>query len=319
MSRKAIADPLVEEAIQWMVRLQSGEISQEERQALEHWRSASSQHEAVFLKLSQGLSPLRDSPWRSQSGDQLLRAIQAPSGRRQFLRVSLALGGLALAAGTLLRLEQAGLALPGDLYTGTAERRFWILEDGSRLDLNARSVVATGFDTHRRGLRMRQGELLLQIAADRRGPFLLETDAGQVSASQGRLLLREETQGMRLVTLDTPAQLTLPNARTHALDVRRSVLFNEHGLLADEAMQPSESAWVDGWLAAHDRSLAWVIEAIRPYRRGILRLDAAISGLRVSGLYPLDNSDLTLEMLERSLPIRVVRRSDYWVSVEAQG
>lgn len=55
MSRKAIADPLVEEAIQWMVRLQSGEISQEERQALEHWRSASSQHEAVFLKLSQGL------------------------------------------------------------------------------------------------------------------------------------------------------------------------------------------------------------------------------------------------------------------------
>ncbi|HBN8289753.1 FecR family protein [Pseudomonas aeruginosa] len=319
MSRKAIADPLVEEGIQWMVRLQSGEISHEELQALEHWRGASPQHEAVFLKLSQRLSPLRDSPWRSHSGDQLLRAMQAPSGRRQFLRVSLALGGLALVAGTFLRLERAGLALPGDLYTGTAERRFWILEDGSRLDLNARSVVATRFDAQQRALRMRQGELLLRIEADRRGPFELETDIGQVRARQGRLLLREEAQGMRVVTLDTPAQLTLRSAGTHEIDVRRSVLFDEHGLLANEAMQPSESAWVDGWLAAHDRSLAWVVEAIRPYRRGVLRLDTAVSGLRVSGLYPLDNSDLTLEMLERSLPIRVVRRSDYWVSVEAQG
>jgi len=50
---------------------------------------------------------------------------------------------------------------------------------------------------------------------------------------------------MRLDT-PAPAQLTLPNARTHAFDVRRSVLFNEHGLLADEVMQPSESAWMDG-------------------------------------------------------------------------
>ncbi|MDV7888915.1 hypothetical protein [Pseudomonas aeruginosa] len=99
MSRKAITDPLVEEGIQW--------------------RETSPQHEAVFLKLSQRLSP-----WRSHSGNQLLRAIQAPSGRCQFLRVSLALGGLALAAGTFLRLERAGLALPCDLYTCTAERRF---------------------------------------------------------------------------------------------------------------------------------------------------------------------------------------------------
>ncbi|HID9974405.1 TPA: iron dicitrate transport regulator FecR, partial [Pseudomonas aeruginosa] len=86
-----------------------------------------------------------------------------------------------------------------------------------------------------------------------------------------------------------------------------------------DAMQPSESAWVDGWLAAHDRPLAWVVEAIKPYRRGIVSLDAAIAGVRVSGLYPLDNSDLTLEMLERSLPVRVVRRSEYWVRIEARG
>ena len=142
MSRKPLADPLVEEAIQWMVRLQSGETTEQERRALEHWLSTSPRHEAAFQKISQGLSPLRESPWRSRSGDQLLSAMRAPSGRRQFLRASLALAGLALAAGAILRVERAGLALPGDLYTGTGERRSWNLEDGSRIDLNARSVVA---------------------------------------------------------------------------------------------------------------------------------------------------------------------------------
>lgn len=95
MSRKPLADPLVEEAIQWMVRLQSGETTEQERRALEHWLSTSPRHEAAFQKISQGLSPLRESPWRSRSGDQLLSAMRAPSGRRQFLRASLALAGLA--------------------------------------------------------------------------------------------------------------------------------------------------------------------------------------------------------------------------------
>ena len=319
MSRKPLADPLVEEAIQWMVRLQSGETTEQERRALEHWLSTSPRHEAAFQKISQGLSPLRESPWRSRSGDQLLSAMRAPSGRRQFLRASLALAGLALAAGAILRVERAGLALPGDLYTGTGERRSWNLEDGSRIDLNARSVVATCFEEHQRGVRLRQGELLLRVAPDRRGAFRLATGNGQVLVHRGSLMLRKEAQGTRLVTLDTPAQLTLGNAGTHDLQAHRSVLFNENGLLANDAMQPSESAWVDGWLAAHDRPLAWVVEAIKPYRRGIVSLDAAIADLRVSGLYPLDNSDLTLEMLERSLPVRVVRRSEYWVRIEARG
>ncbi|VFT31309.1 transmembrane sensor protein [Pseudomonas aeruginosa] len=52
-----------------------------------------------------------------------------------------------------------------------------------------------------------------------------------------------------------------------------------------------------------------------PYLPGILQLDAEIAGNRVSGLFPLDDMHTSLDMLGRSLPIRVLRYSDYWISL----
>lgn len=70
---------------------------------------------------------------------------------------------------------------------------------------------------------------------------------------------------------------------------RRSLLFDAGGLLEQGPMQAGEDAWASGWLEVHDRSLAWVAEAFRPYLPGILQLDAEIAGNRVSGLFPLDD------------------------------
>jgi transmembrane sensor len=43
-----------------------------------------------------------------------------------------------------------------------------------------------------------------------------------------------------------------------------------------------------------------------------------VADLRLSGLYPLDDSDRTLQLLERSLPIRVTWHNPYWVSIGAR-
>ncbi|MCQ3823031.1 FecR domain-containing protein, partial [Streptococcus agalactiae] len=96
----------------------------------------------------------------------------------------------ALSVGLLARAGLLPWSLPGDLQTGTAQRRDWQLADGSRLQLNARSRVATAFSTQRRDLRLYQGELVLELAADPTRTFHLSSQQGLVSASSGRLLLR---------------------------------------------------------------------------------------------------------------------------------
>jgi transmembrane sensor len=319
MSRDPVQDEVIEEAILWMVRLQSGEFCPQEQQELDRWRALSTRHEQAFQQLTGGLEQVQASPWRNRPGGQLLRAIEVPSSRRQFVRNSLAVAGLALGVGLIGRLSTAGLALPGDLYTATAERRSWQLEDGSRLDLNARSSVTPQVNGTQRLLRLRQGELLVQIAGDPRLPFLIDTAAGRIQANAGRILVREEADAIRLVTLDSNAQLAPLNASSRALDARQTLLFNRHGVLTQAPMQRSETAWLDGWLEVRNQPLSWVVQAIRPYRRGILRLDPAVANLRVSGLYPLDNTRQTLEMLASSLPISIVSHSEYWVSIGTAG
>ncbi|MBH8978585.1 DUF4880 domain-containing protein, partial [Pseudomonas aeruginosa] len=57
MSEKPERQRIVEEAIEWMVRLQSGDFSAAEGDALERWKALSSEHAEVFRQLLGSLAP----------------------------------------------------------------------------------------------------------------------------------------------------------------------------------------------------------------------------------------------------------------------
>ncbi|MFO6385670.1 FecR family protein, partial [Pseudomonas aeruginosa] len=60
------------------------------------------------------------------------------------------------------------MGLPGELATGTGERRDWLLADGSRLRLNARSKVRPLLDGAQRRLELRRGAMRLEVKEDPR-------------------------------------------------------------------------------------------------------------------------------------------------------
>ncbi|QUW65127.1 hypothetical protein KFQ04_22450 [Pseudomonas synxantha] len=94
-----------------------------------------------------------------------------------------------------------------------------------------------------------------------------------------------------------------------------SLLFDAHGVLSRASLQPGEGSWASGWLEVNDKPLSWVTDAFRPYLPGVVLLDDSAARIRVNGLFPLDDMPISLEMLERSLPVAVIRYSDYWVSI----
>ncbi len=275
MSEKPERQRIVEEAIEWMVRLQSGDFSAAEGDALERWKALSSEHAEVFRQLLGSLAPLQDSPWRGQPSATVLRALEQPSSRRRFVGGALGLFVLLAGGAGLERWVQAGMGLPGELATGTGERRDWLLADGSRLRLNARSKARPLLDGAQRRLELRRGAMRLEVKEDPRGAFALDCAAGRVDCASGSLLLAEERGAIRLVTLRGSARLTTGEGRQLAVAARRSLLFDAGGLLEQGPMQAGEDAWASGWLEVHDRSLAWVAEALPalsarhpPARRG---------------------------------------------------
>ncbi|MNC72134.1 fec operon regulator FecR [compost metagenome] len=53
------------------------------------------------------------------------------------------------------------------------------------------------------------------------------------------------------------------------------------------------------------------------YRPGLLRCAPEVAGLKVSGTYQLADTGQILQLLTRSLPVRVEYRTRYWVSIGA--
>lgn len=252
---------------------------------------------------------------RNLSRDSLLHSLNAPSSRRRFIGGSLSVMALALAE-TLLGRRYNLLPEAGALYTGTGERRDFTLADGSALTLNARSQVVTCFDARQRLLQLRNGQLLVDVAKDPQRPFVVETEHGRMRALGTKFLVERGEDWTRLVMLHSQVEVLTASGTRQLVEAGESLRFDSQRLLLLERAKGHESAWTSGMFEARDRPLSEVIDSLRSYRRGIIRLSPQVADLHLSGIYPLDDSDRSLQLLERSLPIRVSYHSPYWVSIE---
>lgn len=317
MSERNEQDRLIEEAARWIVLLHSGQAGPAERQAYFDWRAADPRHDDLCAGLEKTLGVFQVPVAQGVRSDLVRQALDAPSSRRQFLQHTLVGAGLMFGGGLLANRSVPLAELSADLQTPTGQRQTFQLQDGSQLTLNARSAVDLDFSNQQRHVRLRSGEMLLKVAAGAGQPFIIDTRLGQARLAGDQLLVRQGDDSCRVVSFATGVGLLCPNGAQLHLPPASQVSFDGKGFGPVLASRGAEAAWVNGLLEVHDRPLGEVIDALRPYRRGVLRLDPAAAGLRVSGLYHLDDSDLVLEALSRTLPIRVARRTDLWVTISA--
>ncbi|OIN44917.1 sensor protein, partial [Pseudomonas azotoformans] len=277
-------DDLIDDATRWYVLLRSGQATARDWQRYQHWRAADPRHDALCRQLETRLGVFQIPQAQGVSGQLLQQALAAPSSRRQVLQVALVGAGVAAGAAWLAKPLGVPLAeLTADIRTGTGERRTVKLDDGSELLLNAQSAADIQFDPQRRLVRLREGELLAKVAGDRIRPFMIQTDQARLRAYGNRLLVRERAGQGQVVALNGAVEIDGQNGERLQLAAGHAVHYDRAGFGPVQASSFGATAWVDGFLQVRDRPLAEVIEALRPYHNGVLRLDPAVAGLRVSG------------------------------------
>ncbi|SET93213.1 FecR family protein [Pseudomonas sp. NFR09] len=311
-------DDLINDATRWYVLLRSGQATAGDWQRYQLWRAADPRHDALCRQLETRLGVFQIPQAQGVSGQLLQQALDAPSSRRQVLQVALVGAGVAAGATWLAKPLGVPLAdLTADIRTGTGEHRTVTLDDGSELSLNAQSAADIQFDPQRRLVRLREGELLAKVAGDRIRPFMIQTDQARLRAYGNRLLVRERAGQGQVVALNGAVEIDSQNGERLQLAAGHEVHYDRAGFGPVQASSSGATAWVDGFLQVRDRPLSEVIEALRPYHNGVLRLDPSVAGLRVSGLYRLDNPQQILDTLARTLPIHITRRTGLWVNVNA--
>ena len=48
---------------------------------------------------------------------------------------------------------------------------------------------------------------------------------------------------------------------------------------------------------------------------GVLRCDPAVAGLRLSGTFPLKNTDAILNVIAQTLPVKIQSITRYWINI----
>ncbi|MFT4047739.1 MAG: FecR domain-containing protein [Solimonas sp.] len=308
---------LLAEAADWLVCLQSGEASAEDRAAFERWRLRSPRHAAAWQRAEQVLGTFARVP--SAAGGATLRRLPAMR-RRQLLRM---LAGAMIAGPAAWAATRRLPAWTADLRTATGEQKSLQLADGTRLVLNTASAVDVAFTAGERRLRLLAGEILVttgrQDVSPQYRPFIVETPQGTVRALGTRFSVRRlDGDATRVaVFADAVEILTAGSGERRRLAAGEQTRFGRAGVDAAQPADPAAAAWEHGMLLVRGMRLADLAAELSRYRSGVIRCHPDVAGLVVSGAFPLRDTDASLRLLEQTLPLRIARHSRYWVTIEA--
>lgn len=320
-------DPVSEAAVEWLVQFHSGEMTEADHARHRAWLAAHPQHQVVWQRLSGSLHAqfgaaraVAATPIGDVMGQALVHAQRRGSSRRRLLSGALAVAGVSTGALLLADRHMPLRQITADLRTGTGERHAFTLPDGSELLLDARSAVDLDFGADRRRVKLRQGALLVQAqpASNGLAPLEVLSPHGRIQALGTRFAVRLDEAATRVSILEHATRLTTAAGASQVLEEGRSARFDTLSIAGDDTSPQAAAAWQRGMLEVHHQPLGEVVQALRAYRRGFVRISAQAAALRVYGNYALDDSDRALDALAATLPITVrVYQRGWLVVIEA--
>jgi transmembrane sensor len=211
------ADPAAREAAEWLLELQSPDLSVDRIIAWQEWLFASDRNRRMFERIGSAWTMLdrscRPLPWpdeaeveedrydgsvsvsewrRTQSAGHPAGRVSEPhpttrgpirvnTRNRGFLAAAAAII-LAVGMGVVARRIAVSNNEPFVLETNAAENREVALADGSSVTLGGKSRLSITLGKHTRDVRLERGEAFFHVAHDPRRPFIVRTDATSVTA-----------------------------------------------------------------------------------------------------------------------------------------
>lgn len=323
-----------EQARDWVVRIDAGPLTPEERQQLQHWLVQDASHP----RLLDEHALLWATASRARFPAATANAAPGYADRRP--RWAWGLGALAssLLATTLwlngpVQVADAGLTVAALHSTAVGETRPVPLPDGSRTELNAASTLRVAYSPARRRVLLERGEGLFDVAKDKTRPFEVVAGDTLVRAVGTRFLVQRHGDGRVEVTVyEGVVEVTKPvaasaetaearNAQASPQPLRlgvgqTAVSAAQHTLvaLAEPQAMGRKLAWQQGRIEFDRTPLLDALEEVNRYSSLPIRMnDASLQTMLVSGSFSTRDTAVFLRSLEQGFGLRVQRAGDAWV------
>ncbi|ROP60210.1 FecR family protein [Enterobacter sp. BIGb0383] len=299
-------------ASQWYAVLSAGQVSPQQEARWQQWIDRHQDNQWAWQQVENLRHQIDRVP-----GNVASRALQDTAITRRHVLKGLVLL-LGIGSSWQLWHSDTGTGLRADYRTAKGEVRQQHLDDGTLLTLNTDSAVDVRFDTRQRLIHLWYGEIAMTTGKDsQQRPFRVRTHDGTLTALGTRFTVHQQESETRLDVHEHAVEVARASDPTQKRVVQQgqSLRFSASGFEDIQPLNDEAGSWVQGLLSVSDRPLGEVIATLARYRRGVLRCDPAVAGLRLSGTFPLKDTDAILNIIAQTLPVRIQSVTRYWVQV----
>jgi transmembrane sensor len=313
-----IAPAVLQRAAEWMARLWSDDASTADADACAAWRAADPGHERAWTRLQRFTQQFDTLP-REVARGALAPVPRHATGRRRALQL---LGLIAAGGGAALLTQESKVwqRATSDYRTAVGETRAIVLADGTQLVLDTASAIDVRYSANERRIVLRAGAILVTSAHETAPvyrPLLVATPQGTATALGTRFSVRLDDDASQVAVFQGAVALQPVRDGAPALHLQAGQQAGCTRLDVQDVttVENSAAAWADGSLVAERMRLDQLLAELGRYRHGVLRCDASIAALRVTGVFSLRDTDRSLANLALSLPVQLRYRTRYWVSM----
>jgi transmembrane sensor len=291
-------DPLTREGLAWLLHLNSGHESPEDRQAFETWANWSEAHTLAARRAK--------SMWE-QLGQTLTRQGKPRKPTIPVLVVAaLGFSALAFAGG----IFGPPASLFADHRSSTGEVRTVTLRDGSRVDLD----TGTSFDVSDGGrtITLHTGQVFVTVKPGNATPFAVVAGKTRAEAIGTAYAVRKNGDDARVVVSESAVRVSQEGGTSAGVVVTAGaavVVSASEGPRRPYSADVNEMmAWRHGELRFTRLPLAEVVAEAGRYRRGsTVIIGSGLGSLPVTGTVDIADVDAFFASLQAALPIKVIR------------
>ncbi|MCA6108190.1 FecR domain-containing protein [Bradyrhizobium sp. CNPSo 4026] len=296
-------DPLLRQALAWVIRLHSGEATSEDAAALALWRQRSAEHEAAFRDAVRLWRTFGEATRKLASESELMNVERrTPPGARDRLSRRALIGGAMAAAsvagGYLVVRPPMGLwpsfeELSADYRTTKGERRNIALSDNVTLTLNTQTSIAIRSEQGTPRIELISGEAAVQAERDAPVPLVIDAGGGRVTTRRASFNVKCLDRVVSVSCIEGAVEIEWRGQRV-AMSGEQQISYSaETGLgPASHADIEQANAWRKGLLIVRDWPVGRLVEEINRYRPGrIVIMDEQLGRRMISGTFHLDHLD----------------------------
>ena len=314
---------LSDEAVAWVVRVQSEGATEADWLALEAWLAQSPLNrvafdEAAALWWEYGeRAPELEAAIQSTPADNVVslnaRRVPKITPARSWRPFA------AIAASIAVAMFAVWLIMPSvpaqRVYvTQVGQRQEIALADGSRIVLNSGSKLVARVDPRHRNVTLERGEAVFDVAKDHAHPFIVAVGDQNVTVVGPEFdILR--FGGRDVITVNRGIVSVAPAHGGDGRAVRLThgdQLSHVEGETTSNLLQVASEdvlAWRNGYVVYNNRTLTEIAKDLNRYFAEPIRVEDGAAGLTFSGALRIDNEDQVIRTLEGFLPVKAVRTS----------